>query len=290
MPSGDAPTAKLERERCVRFSLLAHLIASGPKASSWRKELRPGLATAGGHLALVAAFLFVLPARPAPDSLSETVTYLDVPPPPAAESPRTMLPPPPPVVRQGLRIPAVLPEVAQPGMLAGFQELLAPERLAGLPPPDLGQQFVSELDFKGRGVAGGVAGGVKPEEVPAPTDSTPVAMTPWYATAAVDEPPVLLNRAEIPRIVRDLYPAPLRQFHVGGDVRVEFVVDAAGGVDAASVRVLTSPHPLLASATHAALKAFRFRPARMTIGDEMRIVAVRVVMSIVWTVNEGGTR
>lgn len=291
MLDGGAPSATLERERCVRIRLFGHLFASGPRASSWREEMPPGLATTAGHLAVLLGVVFMLPARPTAEGPPETVTYLDIPPPAAASSPRAVLPPRPPVVRQGLRIPAVLAQVAQPGKLAGFQELVAPARLAGIPPVNPAEEAVSAQDFSGRGVAGGVAGGQKPEEVPAPTDSTPLAPAgAAYTVANVGEPPVLLNRAELPGIMQTLYPPLLRVAGLSGRVRVEFVVDRAGRVDPRSVRTLESPHPLFSSATQTALEQFRFRPGSVSTGGEKRLVPVLVAMTIEWTLRDGGSR
>ena len=219
------------------------------------------------------------------------MTYLDIPPPTAAESPRAVLPPRPPVVRQGLRIPAVLPVVAQPGKLAGFQELRAPDRLAGLPSVDLAQEGVNARDFSGRGVVGGVAGGEKPVEVPPPTDSTPLAPEgAAYTVASVGEPPVLQNRAELPAIMRNLYPPLLRVAGMGGRVRVEFVVDRAGRVVPSSIHTLASSHPMLTTATQNALEQFRFRPGRVVSGGDVRLVPVLVAMTIEWTLSDGGSR
>lgn len=293
MGQGAAPPVTLKREPCVRFSLLAHLIASGPRTSSWREELPRGVATVAGHLAVLLYVVLMLPAVTTTGSVPETVTYLDVAPPLAARSPRAVLPPQPPVVRQGLHIPAIEPEVSRPGMLAGFQELLTPGRVAGLPPVDVAQEAVSESDFKGRGVAGGVAGGEKPKEVPAPTDSTPQPVTATgrpYEAAVVQDLPVLLNRSELPVILRHLYPPLLRVAGMGGRVRAEFVVDATGRVDDGSVHVLDSPHPLFSSATRSALEQFRFRPGRVLAGGQTRPVAVLVVMTIEWTLTDGGSR
>ena len=291
MLDGGAPSATLERERCVRIRLFGHLFASGPRASSWREEMPSGLATTAGHLAVLLGVVFMLPARPTAEGPPETVTYLDIPPPAAASSPRAVLPPRPPVVRQGLRIPAVLAQVAQPGKLAGFQELVAPARLAGIPPVDPAEEAVSAQDFSGRGVAGGVAGGQKPEEVPPPTDSTPLAPAgAAYTMAAVGEPPVLLNRAELPAIMQSLYPPLLRVAGLSGRVRVEFVVDRAGRVDRRSVRTLESPHPLFSSATQTALEQFRFRPGSVSTGADKRLVPVLVAMTIEWTLRDGGSR
>jgi TonB family protein len=276
----------------VRFSLLDHLIASGPKASSWREELPPGMATVAVYLAALLYFVFVQPPMTTTEPIPETVTYLDVPPPTAVRSPRAVVPIQPPVVRQGLRIPAVLPGVARAGMLAGFQELVPPGRLAGLPPVNLAQQTVSAMDFKGRGVAGGVAGGERPKEIPPPTDSTPqpVAMGRPYEAGVVHELPLLLNRADLPAILRDLYPPLLRLAGMGGGVRVEFVVEATGRVNLESIRVLESPHPLLTTATRSALERVRFRPGRVQAGADTRVVAVLVAMTIQWTLNDGGSR
>ena len=291
MLDGGAPSATLERERCVRIRLFGHLFASGPRASSWREEMPSGLATTAGHLAVLLGVVFMLPARPTAEGPPETVTYLDIPPPAAASSPRAVLPPRPPVVRQGLRIPAVLAQVAQPGKLAGFQELVAPARLAGIPPVDPAEEAVSAQDFSGRGVAGGVAGGQKPEEVPPPTDSTPLAPEgAAYTVASVGEPPVLLNRAELPGIMQSLYPPLLRVAGLSGRVRVEFVVDRTGRVEPRSVRTLESPHPLFSSATQTALEQFRFRPGSVSTGGEKRLVPVLVAMTIEWTLRDGGSR
>jgi periplasmic protein TonB len=293
MLDGGAPSATLEHERCVRIRLFGHLFASGPRASSWREEFPPGLATTAGHLAVLLGVVFMLPARPTAEGPPETVTYLDIPPPAAASSPRAVLPPRPPVVRQGLRIPAVLAQVAQPGKLAGFQELVAPVRVSGIPAVDPAQEAVNSVDFSGRGVAGGVAGGQKPEEVPPPTDSTPLApegSAYAYPAAAVGEPPVLLNRAELPAIMQSLYPPLLRVAGLSGRVRVEFVVDRAGRVDRRSVRTLESPHPLFSSATQTALEQFRFRPGSVSNGGEKRLVPVLVAMTIEWTLRDGGSR
>jgi protein TonB len=290
MREAEAPTATLECQPCVRVSLFAHLFASGPRAGSWRDELPRGMATAVGHAAVLFSFVLFVPARPATNPSPETVTYLDIAPPAAAESPRAVLPPRPPVVRQGLQIPAVLPAVSQPGKLAGFQELVAPVRLSGLPPVDASQQAVDALDFKGRGVAGGVAGGERPEEVPAPTDSTPLAPAEApYTVAAVGEPPVLLNRAALAGILERLYPPLLRVAGIRGRVRVEFVVDRQGRVDPATVHVLESSHPMFSAATQSALEQFRFRPGRVVTGAETRIVPVLVGMMVEWTLSAGGS-
>lgn len=291
MQPGDAGLATLECQRSVRVSLLANLFASGTRASSWHDELPYGLTSAAGHLGALLSVAFMLAGRPATAPASETATYLDIPPPPVAESPRAALPPRPPVVRQGLQIPAELPQVLQPGKLAGFQELLVPARMSGLPAVGAAEAPVNPLDFQGRGIAGGVAGGEKPKEIPPPTDSTPVPME----DGAVDikyasEPPVLLNRAELAPTLGDLYPPLLRAAGIEGTVKVEFVVATNGRVDPGSVRILSSTNPSLSNATRAALERFRFSPGRIFHGGEMKLVAVWTQMSIAWTLSVGGPR
>lgn len=291
MQPGDAGSATLECQRSVRFSLLADLFASGSRASSWHEDLPYGLTSAGAHLGVLLSVAFMLAGRPTTEPASETATYLDIPPPPVAESPRAGLPPRPPVVRQGLQIPAELPQVLQPGKLAGFQELLAPARMSGLPAVGAAEAPVNPLDFQGRGIAGGVAGGEKPKEIAPPTDSTPVPME----EGAVDikyasDPPVLQNRAELLSTLQDFYPPLLRAAGIEGTVQVEFVVATTGRVDPGTVRIRSSPNPALSDATRAALERFRFSPGRIFHGGEMRLVPVWTQMSIAWTLSVGGPR
>lgn len=58
------------------------------------------------------------------------------------------------------------------------------------------------------------------------------------------------------------YPPKLLAEGTEGTVYVQFVVDTAGKVDTASVRVLTTPHPEFEQSVRAALVHMRFRPAK----------------------------
>ncbi len=70
-------------------------------------------------------------------------------------------------------------------------------------------------------------------------------------------PPKLVGAAP-----RPLYPHLLKDLRPEGEVLVQFVVDANGRPDPASLRVLHSPHELLTNAVRAVLPQFRFEPAR----------------------------
>lgn len=71
----------------------------------------------------------------------------------------------------------------------------------------------------------------------------------------------LLMRIE--RSVTPRYPDLLRQTGIEGTVIVQFTVDTAGRVDAASIRVLNSTHDLFTRAVRDALLQFRFKPAEV---------------------------
>jgi protein TonB len=58
------------------------------------------------------------------------------------------------------------------------------------------------------------------------------------------------------------YPDELRDARLEGRVLARFVVDTAGRVEPASVRIVSSTHPLFASAVRAILPTLRFTPAR----------------------------
>lgn len=63
--------------------------------------------------------------------------------------------------------------------------------------------------------------------------------------------------------VKPRYPEALRQTGIDGRVVVQFTVDTAGRVEAASIRVLSSTHELFTRAVRDALVQFRFVPAQV---------------------------
>jgi TonB family protein len=69
-------------------------------------------------------------------------------------------------------------------------------------------------------------------------------------------PPVLLGSAPTAR-----YPDELRAQRIEGEVVVQFRVNEKGRVDASSMQVMQSPHPLFSDAVRSVLPKFRFEPA-----------------------------
>jgi TonB family protein len=74
--------------------------------------------------------------------------------------------------------------------------------------------------------------------------------------AASVTPPVLIGSAPTAR-----YPDELRAQRVEGDVVVQFRVNEQGRVEASSMQVIQSPHPLFSDAVRSVLPRFRFEPA-----------------------------
>ena len=70
-------------------------------------------------------------------------------------------------------------------------------------------------------------------------------------------PPVPIGPTPIPR-----YPGELHTQRLEGEVVVRFRVDERGRVDASSMQVQQSPHPLFTEAVRNVLPRFRFEPAR----------------------------
>jgi TonB family protein len=69
-------------------------------------------------------------------------------------------------------------------------------------------------------------------------------------------PPVLVGSAATPR-----YPDELRSQRIEGEVVVQFRVNERGRVDASSMQVIQSPHPLFSEAVRNVLPRVRFEPA-----------------------------
>ena len=83
--------------------------------------------------------------------------------------------------------------------------------------------------------------------------------------AGVEKPAMALGGNPVP-----LYPDILRRAGVRGEVTVEIVVDTTGVAQMATLRVITSAHPLLTDAVVAALKRARYLPAE-TGGRKVRM-------------------
>jgi TonB family protein len=103
------------------------------------------------------------------------------------------------------------------------------------------------------------------------------------AAELLAEPPRMVNKGEITRLLVHLYPFRLRANGVEGDVTLTFIIGRDGRVDMRSVTVLASEHPDLTEPTLRALSMMRFRPARVS-GEAVR---VRATLPVRWVLNGG---
>jgi periplasmic protein TonB len=119
------------------------------------------------------------------------------------------------------------------------------------------------------GVANGVAAGLTGGIVGGTTDGTPGGVV-----GRTGEGPVGIGQvAEPPALVRRVspeYPEPARRREVEGLVLLEAILDRDGRVEPA-VKVLRSI-PMLDADAIAAVRQWRFRPARDRRGDPVRVV------------------
>lgn len=199
------------------------------------------------HAAVIAAAMIAtrdLAARPsAPSPAETTLTYLA----PSAQ----------PVRRAVTRV----------GGDAGGPEPLAPPDAPALPP---GPVIVAGIPA--------IAPSTVPDGGPTrgwrPGPSLPMSELPrgdaLPGAATVDEPVVALHGPE-PR-----YPAALRAAGVEGTVRLHFVVDSAGAVVGASIRASAATQDAFVAPAVAAIREWRFRPARL----DGRAVAQQVVQLV----------
>jgi protein TonB len=88
-----------------------------------------------------------------------------------------------------------------------------------------------------------------------------------FSAPQVDVSAVMLPGGRSPR-----YPEALRAAGTGGRVVVHFVVDTAGRVEPATVRVVASTDELFAAAVRATLPSLRFTPARANGGRVRQLV------------------
>jgi TonB family protein len=284
----------------VHFALFDTLTPEHGRARL--RELAPGAFFAALHLAAVLSLRLATGNAPlVQELLGEPVTYLDVPPPPQAESPRTVVKPRPIVVSEAVKIPVAEAAVTRPDRMAGFQELLAPREIKELPMPDAAVSAVNEVDFSGRGVVGGVAGGKPPQAVsaavaeslnaegPSTDVHAPVAPRRELRAVALEEvevKPRLLNEREILQRLLDVYPPGLRSMGIEGTAIVQFVVDTNGRVEPGSIRVVSSTHPLFESGALQVVPWGKFSPGRMNVQGGLVPVRVSARVPLKWSMQK----
>jgi periplasmic protein TonB len=203
----------------------------------------------------------------------ELVDFVDIeeekPKEPEPEKPKEPEPPPEPE-----------PETPPP-VVKGTQMLVPPEEPPPtIAPPSATEQAVNAEDFSGEGPEGGVAKGVEGGVA----QSTVQRETPpdegTYELSAVEELPSLTNRSDFGRQLARNYPPLLRDAGVTGTVNVRFRVLEDGRVDGESIQITSSTHEQFDEPTTRAVRAMRFRPAKVN----GRPVKVWVEQPIQWTV------
>lgn len=98
-----------------------------------------------------------------------------------------------------------------------------------------------------------------------------------YDLSEVDAMPKLASGSFMARIINDAYPANLRKAGVGGAVQMEFVVNANGKVEPASIDAVSSVPALVEAAKQVAPK-LEFTPAKV----KGTAVKSRVVLPLVF--------
>jgi TonB family protein len=109
-----------------------------------------------------------------------------------------------------------------------------------------------------------------PAQVPCPPRPTDHAHTTLFLPCQVDSPPVPTGALTVP-----LYPPTLLEAGIGGVALLKVPIDPHGRPDMSGMRNLVVSQPALTDAAVAAVRSWRFRPARL--GG----VAVRALASIV---------
>jgi TonB family protein len=202
----------------------------------------------------------------------ELVDFVDIPDEPVEPEPEMEEPEPPPPEPE----PAAPPPVAK-----GFQTIVPPaEPPPTIAPPNPNEQRVNVEDFSGIGKEGGVAKGVAEGVQQSTVERTAPPDQGTYELSAVEELPRLSNGADFGRQLERNYPPLLRDARVSGTVTVRFRVNEDGRVDAESISISNSTHEQFNDPTIRAVRAMRFRPARVN----NRPVRVWVEQPIQWTV------
>lgn len=284
------------------------LIASAPDARRWLRNPTVLFVSVAAHLLLLAGIVWASTGtEPVPEPEPETLTYIDItelPPPepdpeevfeaPPEDAPVEQVAQPAPRAPTPQRAPAVprnapaTPTV--PDRPAGFQEVRVPDvDVSGIPAPDLSAPAVRAEDFGGRGEAGGVASGTP---APAPRTTGTGSGTGagggggagedggTYSAKMVDVAVKLINGNDVARVLSRRYPRMLREAGVEGRVVVQFVVDTNGRVEPGSIKVITASEEGFSDPSVAAVKEFRFRPAKRQGRSVRQIVQLPVTWQL----------
>jgi len=151
----------------------------------------------------------------------------------------------------------------------GFQTIVAPAEIPKvIPAIDLSQRALDPRNFTGKGVEGGIAGGVVGGTGKVDPRAVPVGTV--YVAADLDEPAQVMFQPA-PR-----YPSVLEQAGVSGIVAVQFVIGPQGKVEPASVDVIQSTDSAFIQAALESILQSSFRPARFR-GHAVRQLATQTI-------------
>lgn len=193
------------------------------------------------HLALGVAAVYVTAktAVAEDEEVVEMIEFVETPETP--ETPPEEPPPPPPP-----------DQVAAPPQPKGFQVLTAPIDIPDvIPEVDLTAKVTDELDFSGKGVAGGIAAGIEGAPAPVVTDQ------PYF------EFQVEKSAERMPNSPAPEYPQMLRSAGIAGRVVAQFVVDTNGRVEMGTVDIIESDHEQFTQSLRRALPRMRFYAAEI---------------------------
>jgi protein TonB len=105
--------------------------------------------------------------------------------------------------------------------------------------------------------------------------TTPATVDVTYLAAQVEKPAAQIAGTGIPD-----YPDALRVAGIGGEVRVQFVVDTTGKAVPGSVNILKSAHPQFTDAVRKALLKMRFKPAETSTHKVRQIVEMPFAFAV----------
>ncbi len=99
-----------------------------------------------------------------------------------------------------------------------------------------------------------------------------------YPINELSNPPKLTSTALAARLIQESYPADLKSRGVGGMVELQFIVDAKGKVDPASVEVVDATQTALGEAARKVVSRLDFSPGKLN-GAAVR---TKVVLPIIY--------
>lgn len=232
--------------------MLDLLVASHPNKP---RSLGQAVLSLGLHSAMIAGAIVAtrqIAGQVAPRAVETTLVFALKPPPPE---------PPPDAPK-----PEVLVAVNPPPK--GFQTVVPPSEIPKvIPPVDLTQRMLNPRDFTGKGVEGGIAGGVVGGTGKVDADTPTNAV---YQAGDLDEPAQVISQPP-PR-----YPPVLEQAGVPGVVAVQFVIGSHGKVEPGSVEVISDTDSAFVAPARESVLLSSFRPARFH-GQRVRQLARQTI-------------